>query len=115
MKKYRLPILATIFFFVIFFTSFYYWDVYQNKKGSEEIRIFGESIMYQCEKNSQCIQVDVLGCCPNKDSINKKYKSYWSEKQSLYADIKVCPAIVCPSLKSGSPKCVNNRCELIDN
>ncbi len=74
-----------------------------------------------CEKNSDCIKVNA-GCCGctaggNAITINRTYENYWNNK--LEED---CKKIDCVAVMSNhwtcseftEPKCVNNKCELIE-
>jgi len=75
----------------------------------------GETDLYSCEKDSDCVSVnaDCCGCNAGgaETSINKKYQNEWSEKLN-------CAGIMCAMVISDDPSCfsvpacINNKCEM---
>ncbi|MEZ6256002.1 MAG: hypothetical protein R3B92_04500 [Patescibacteria group bacterium] len=74
-------------------------------------------LTYACEQNTDCIKVqaDACGCTAggNSTAINKAFEKSW---------ITAFPQVMCPQVISEDPtcsstsvpKCVNNRCELVN-
>lgn len=112
----KLKILPIIFVVIFTAATWFYLAEFLDRKARKEISEFGETIVYQCSEDSQCISVELIDCCVTRRAINKRFKRYWNDKQKVIDELftGLCPAISCPPQETGRPKCVNKECKLIN-
>jgi len=76
--------------------------------------------LYLCEKNSDCVSIS-SGCCGcnsggTATSINKDYESDWNSYSNMQCMGMGCLAVMSDHWTCfASPKCIDNRCELVEN
>ncbi len=73
---------------------------------------------YLCKNDRECIYVagDCCGCSSlgTATTINKDYFQYWNEKQSFECKRVFCAAAISDHKSCfAEPKCINNKCELV--